>query len=719
MQLQGPRSSICRNCLKLLQCHTLPQSWATAPRTRSIHGTRFKISNVDVLHRARNYATGYDASISRNTPAEMHILEKAIATRKLEEAYNSFMRLLPEKSNSCDWKSLRMYPKFQDLSFRLLDLIERDGGRIQMLPSPLDYIQYLKDNGIDVQRHYRRYYYNLLFSMVAEEADLKELISVFEMAVITQNDLFAAEEKHAQITSEEIEDMIHREERMLYIVYLYLRSKRADSPILKIIDDLIPFCNIPTDKEVQQTLDVRLFPPKLSKFLVKFCSEFKVRHVLRDRTRLRATLARFTVTNNLSGLEQLYTSARNLKPCPLNEFTYSCFISGFLTFWRSQTRALEVWEDMVQSGLEPQVSAWTALLRYGHSHDRSALSKIWSRMIACGVMPDVHCWTTFIHTQLQTDQVEAGLQTLDQMISSGTEPTIETINAAVDGLTRFDRMEQAFQVVERAASRGVTADLITYNTLLQGLMKRGAVEEANMMLEQMTKKRVKPDVITITILLDGLYKNARSIGGFGTAPETDRVHEVLQYMESQGIEANIATFTALVDGLLAISNFKAVEGIRQAMYSARVVGNAEFYTVMIKAAFRRGDIHTVDNLREELMKKGVRRDHVLWTEIILGYAQGGAIVKMQDAVRMMKQEQNRMIITLKGYVTILRALARRGERMVAKDVVTDIVNNWDLRKEVKKDGGGARIEEEFWDVVALLGGRMWMQGLRDGLRTVD
>jgi hypothetical protein len=85
---------------------------------------------------------------------------------------------------------------------------------------------------------------------------------------------------------------------------------------------------------------------------------------------------------------------------------------------------------------------------------------------------------------------------------------------------------------------------------------------------------------------------------------------------------------------------------------------------------------------------------------------------MMAAMERMKGETPRMVITLKGYVSILRALERRGERMAAKTIVEDVVADWEERRDIKRDGHTSRIEEQFWEVVAMIGGAGWMQGLR-------
>lgn len=444
--------------------------------------------------------------------------------------------------------------------------------------------------------------------------------------------------------------------------------------------------------------------------------------------RLRPVLKRFRETNDLSGLKSLYRSIRALRPSPTHEGIYAYFINAFIGFWRSQDMALRVWEDMIISGITPTAKSWNALLRYGHGRDRTALLAIWKRMVLSGVVPDVHCWTTRIHLQMLADQVQDGLDSFEQMIEAGVNPTTETINAAIGGLLSFNRFDEINQVVSMADHLGVPANIITYNTLLRGMLRRqGAATEVIPLLDSMHARGVPPDVYTFTIVLDGLYRAARVATAaswkyslsdepppFPDAPSFSYILELFRYMEGLGVDANVMTYTALVGGLLDTGNLAAVDIVRRVMARKGVIGNADFYTVLIKSAFQRCDIDAADRYAEETARLRVRRDHIFWMELIWGYAQSGETVKMTAAIEAMKREPVRMVITLKGHVTILRALERRGERIIAKGIVEDVVREWEAPPRLPDAPDvPSKVEIEFWSVVAKIGGTGWMSALKE------
>ncbi|KAF8247061.1 hypothetical protein K440DRAFT_314903 [Wilcoxina mikolae CBS 423.85] len=576
---------------------------------------------------------------------------------------------------------------------RLLERITHDQGATPGLPQPLEFIGQLQNLGMDVRKHY----IYLLSTLLARGAPVEQMLPAFEATVMSR----ISAETLAEVQRDDVErlfedDYQQHDCQLVYVIYVYLDSLHATSPVLSVIDAHIARCNVPTSGGVREALRlVRALPPDMSNKLTELAETFKLRHLLKVRSRLIRALDRFTETNDIAGLQTLYNSAQALVPSAMNEWTYACFISAFLQFWRSQQIALQVWDDMIATGITPSVNSWNALLRYGQHHDRSALLKIWTKMILVGVVPDVHCWTTRIHSQFRADLVDDGLESLRLMLASETPPTTATINASIDGLLANDRFEQAFRIVTVADQLGVPANLITYNTLLRGVLKKRGATEVMSLLHNMTNRGITPDVYTFTIVLDGLYNSPFPAPGDSLH---ENVTEVFSFMESLEIRANITTYTALIGGLLDAHNFPAVAGVRKVMTERKIQGNADFYTVLIKSAFQRSEFVEVSLLWQELISLNVRRDHILWMETIWGYAQAGMIPEMQEALEMMKKEPGpRIVITLKGYVTILRALERRGENMAARRIVEDVVGSWGERGEVRKHGGAARIEEEcFW-----------------------
>ena len=433
----------------------------------------------------------------------MILFKEMVQNSQLLPAYLALLRLLPSRRR--DRVLWQIEPVYKILGIAIVRLLERiitDGGRTPGVPHPLDFIRNLDDLGMSV----KNYYVALLGSMLARKPPVEEMVAAFESAAASQ---IAAASTPAEMRHEDVEALFD-EMKILYVVYLYLHDLQASSPLLTAMDPFVHRCELPTDSQLRGALrGIQWFAHAELLRLRELGKTLKLRHLLRNPVRLRVLTERFSKNNDLDGLQRTYASARELGT--LTENCYQVFITAFLSFWRSQQMALSVWEDMVRDGINPSVSSWNALLRYGRTHDRSALLLLWQKMIQVGVVPDVHCWTTRIHSQLAWDQVDEGFESLAQMEAAGITPSTVTINAAVDGLLTFNRFEEAQRVIQFAESKGVAADLVTYNTLMRGIMKRGGGSvEVKHMLEVMRSRGLSPDVYTFTTALDGLYQPQRN-----------------------------------------------------------------------------------------------------------------------------------------------------------------------------------------------------------------
>ncbi|KAI5816475.1 hypothetical protein BZA77DRAFT_368709 [Pyronema omphalodes] len=569
------------------------------------------------------------------------------------------------------------------------------------IPSAIEFIEYLSYLGFNT----RRLIVGLLCSLVAKEAPPSMVLPIFETSVL----------QHLQslegLESADIEYMF-RISKELFVVYLYLEKGKAESAAITTIQNLITYhMNLPLLPRSINKIIGESFHGASHAFVKGFAywsRSFMLRNATRNRTLLMNALERFVETNDLTGMQRFYKDAMSLAGAPKKEWIYSCFIASFLRLHRARSFALSVWEDMVQASIIPGVDSWNVVLRAGQAADQSSVTiiELWNRMVKTGVMPDHHCWVTRIDSQFSSNQVTEGFASLAAMEEAGMSWTTETVNAAIKGLLKHNHFDHVKQVMGEADAKSVAPDIITYNTLLSGIIKQGNYDAIRPLLKHMVERGVSTDVYTLTIVIDGIFN-------LKNQPETFDPHkaatEFFTYFEDLGIHGNVTTYTALTEGLLKAGNMKAVQSVRQIMQDKCIEGNSDYYTVLLRGAFLGSDLDAVPQLWREIRQRNVRRDHILWFETIYGYACHGAIVEMEEYLRAMENEpEPTMVLTLKAYVLLLRQLEKRGELRAAKKIVEGVCMNWDQYTRLKS----VRVDEEFWELAGLIGGRGWAEGER-------
>ena len=201
------------------------------------------------------------------------------------------------------------------------------------------------------------------------------------------------------------------------------------------------------------------------------------------------------------------------------------FILIYMTF-RQPNPAINVWNHMLRSGIQPTLQTWNAMLSgCKDSRDWKTLEVVWKRMLASGAQPDVICWTTRISGLIEAYQFDSGIRALDEMgriwlaaakvqhpkmkleqlqllpeVDGAAKPTIETINGAVAGLLRKHKSEAAHHVLAWGGKFGITPDINTYNALLRPLIRSGHTKQATALLQQMQKAGIQADVATFTTI---------------------------------------------------------------------------------------------------------------------------------------------------------------------------------------------------------------------------
>jgi pentatricopeptide repeat protein len=404
------------------------------------------------------------------------------------------------------------------------------------------------------------------------------------------------------------------------------------------------------------------------------------------------------------------------------------FIMIYMTL-RQPTRAIEVWNHMVRSGLTPDLKTWDSMMNGCKAcRDHKALEDVWMKMQNLRVEPDVVCWTTRISGLIECHQVNKALHALDEMgrlwIASNkndveppqkkgskkasvvqparkaVKPTIHTVNAAIAGLLRKRQPEAAHRVLAWAGKFDIRPNVITYNTLLTPLVRDGHSKEAMELLKQMQKDGIEADVGTFTTILDETFRYSDEL----TPEEQKAITENIFFeMESVGIKANLHTYGKMIYQLLqgASGDMQVVNAVLEHMAAQDITPTAYINTMLVGHYFTREppDLDAVRHLVERGRMDVGSVDHIFWDRVIEGYARVGDTAAAMRILGGLETTGNRPSwVTCQ---TLLTALVENEEWAIAKSFVGNI----------KADTGGPRPDHEmkgkegqqrFWRLAAEL-----------------
>lgn len=414
----------------------------------------------------------------------------------------------------------------------------------------------------------------------------------------------------------------------------------------------------------------------------------------------------------------------SLKRGTLTEELCNLFILVYMSL-RQPNIAIDVWNHMLKSGLQPTLQTWDNMLSgCKASRDWKTLEVVWKRMLDSGAQPDVVCWTTRISGLIEGFQVNLGIRALDEMgrvwlaaarkqhpkmkleqlqllseVDGAVKPTIETINAVIAGLFARKSPDAAHHVLAWGGKFGITPDLTTYNTLLRPLVREGYTKQATALLQQMQKAGIQADVVTFTTILDETFRHSEH-----HSPEEQKeiVDAVFSEMEAAGVEPNLHTYGKIIYELLQSShgNISTVNAVMERMAQQGLQPSPQIYTMMVGYHFQQtpANLDAVRGIVERASMVEGSTDHKFWDRVIEGYAHEGETTQALRILANVHRANQKV-----GFLAmrmLLYALAQNQEWDAAKGLVRKVYLDTGAPR---PEGAHVRIGEHlFWQLATQL-----------------
>lgn len=424
---------------------------------------------------------------------------------------------------------------------------------------------------------------------------------------------------------------------------------------------------------------------------------------------------------------------------------YNAFLNGFIVLLRPQ-RSVEIWNHMIASGIEPDVQTWVALIEgCAKAKDSNGFDAMWTRMLNSGIEPDVYAWTARAHGLFSMRQIDRGLAALDEMgnrwlaaenasqttttkgvkkpskgANNQPKPSIEVVNGAISALTQISpvalRHRKCIEFVQKilgwANAFQIKPDTITYNSLMRLYIREGDTRTAYSILQQMEREGLEADIATHNILITASFDNA-SFAQLSKPEQTEKVKSLFNALESSGLKLNEYVYSTAIDKLLKYhSNYEAVGELIAHMHARKLVPSAHVYTSLVTYYFQLDPpaIANIDAIVHQVFtSQRVPTDRILFDRILEGYAAAGEVNKMMDVLRRMA---NHGRLPSWGPLTaVIEALVNDGDLERARQVVRDVSRS----EGIAKGGvtGGKTGEARFFatakrfDLVEETMGEMW------------
>nr|POE69404.1 pentatricopeptide repeat-containing protein, chloroplastic [Quercus suber] len=321
-------------------------------------------------------------------------------------------------------------------------------------------------------------------------------------------------------------------------------------------------------------------------------------------------------------------------------------------------RARQLFDEMVEEGLEPTSELYTALLAaYCRKNQIDEAFSILNQMkILPHCQPDVFTYSTLIKPCVDACQFELVESLYEEMAERLITPNTVTQNIVLNGYGKagkFDQMEKVLSGM--LESRTCKPDVWTMNTILSVFGNKGQLDMMEKWYEKFRNFGIEPETRTFNILI-GAYGKKRMydkmssvmeymrklqfpwttstynnvIEAFADAGDAKHMEYTFDQMRAEGMKADTKTFCCLINGYANAGLFNKVISSAQLAGKFEIPENASFYNAVISACAKANDLMEMERVFTRMKDKQCQPNSTTYSIMVEAYRKEGMTDKIYD-----------------------------------------------------------------------------------------
>ncbi|CCH43158.1 Pentatricopeptide repeat-containing protein [Wickerhamomyces ciferrii] len=373
--------------------------------------------------------------------------------------------------------------------------------------------------------------------------------------------------------------------------------------------------------------DILKDQPKRQKLLLKLINKTKFVNQKPNSLLFLNKAHEAAIQGNTKALEDVYKSvleSSEINEVPVDEQTLVSFMSFFNKVNQRQ-RTMDLWNDLIKSGINPSTEAWNELLE--------AVSKI-------GPFNQRLDQVESIYNQIpkKNDETTAKLiqvysylkkhDKIEELITDDLLTKSSIVQSYIQHLSvnnNLIKMEEIFDKFSQG-SNSSAININTYNALLNGFIKSRDLNKASALLKSMTTNKIKPDVATYSMIIDLTMKSARRRGEI---VNDELITALIQDMKKNGIQVNAYTLTSIIDGLGKDPTYSNTSTVLFNYLERKNLANHVSYVSMIANMLTYGKIDQAEEYIARMISKGYEVNIKYWNMFFDGFAKNQRIDKVK------------------------------------------------------------------------------------------
>ncbi|KAL3641860.1 hypothetical protein CASFOL_012675 [Castilleja foliolosa] len=291
-------------------------------------------------------------------------------------------------------------------------------------------------------------------------------------------------------------------------------------------------------------------------------------------------------------------------------------------------RALQVFEMLKsQPFYHPKEGTYMKLIvLLGRSGQPGQACQLFDEMLEEGLEPTTELYTALLGACCRSNLIDKAFSILEQMKSlSFCQPDVYTYSILIKACVDARRFELVGSLYDEMAERLITPNTVTQNIVLSGYGKAGKYEEMENILAKMLETTTcEPDVWTMNTI----------VSLFGNEGKIEMMEKWYEKFRDFGIEPETRTFNILIGAYGKKRMYDKMSSVMEYMRKLSFPWTTSTYNNVIEAFSDSGDAKHMDYAFEQMRAEGMKADTKTFCCLIRGYANAGLFHKVIGCVQL-------------------------------------------------------------------------------------
>ncbi|XP_031485856.1 pentatricopeptide repeat-containing protein At4g19191, mitochondrial [Nymphaea colorata] len=301
--------------------------------------------------------------------------------------------------------------------------------------------------------------------------------------------------------------------------------------------------------------------------------------------------------------------------------------------------------------LDRNTVSWNALISgCCCQEDSTGAVNIFNRMLQSDERPDLGTILSLVSALAEFDMLPAGGSIHCYVLKAGFDSNISAGNAIISMYSKCGDAQAAYQVFAEMRTR----NRVTWTSIVSGFAQSGCSDEAKQLFKDMLMAGEKPDSVTIVAML-----SACSISG-----DHEYGKWIHDYTIAGGLITNVIVCNALVDMYAKCGSMSDARQVFERMQEKNIIS----WTTMILGYAMNGEFKEALNIFSEMLKLGIRPNHVTFLAVLSACVHGGLLEKSLQIFHSMTATYH-ILPRLEHYACVADLLGRQGNIQQALDLI--------------------------------------------------